>query len=203
MTKQNSLNLGRVTQDSNGDIQVSTSLNISGRFSTNGFMEAYDSYTHSFFKPWTESGRFSTRLDLYGDNSTSELEISLLRDSFSSNAKSGLAIYKPNQTDTLNCYISGIGNSFLNANNGNVGIGTNNPTDKLSVNGGYIKCSTGIRIGSNTNSISYASAIPTSGTWARGDILFNSAPSASGFIGWVCVSAGTPGTWKTWGAISA
>ena len=46
-------------------------------------------------------------------------------------------------------------------------------------------------------------AAPTTGTWARGDIVWNSAPSASGFIGWVCVTAGTPGTWKTFGAISA
>lgn len=48
-----------------------------------------------------------------------------------------------------------------------------------------------------------ASSIPTTGTNARGDIVWNSAPSAGGTIGWVCVTAGTPGTWKTWGAISA
>jgi hypothetical protein len=46
-------------------------------------------------------------------------------------------------------------------------------------------------------------SIPTDGTWARGDVVDNSSPSASGFIGWVCVTAGTPGTWKTFGAISA
>lgn len=46
-------------------------------------------------------------------------------------------------------------------------------------------------------------AAPTSGTWTRGSIVYNSAPSASGTIGWVCVTAGTPGTWKTFGAISA
>lgn len=47
------------------------------------------------------------------------------------------------------------------------------------------------------------SAAPTTGTWAVGDIVFNTAPTAGGFIGWVCTTAGTPGTWKTWGAISA
>lgn len=46
------------------------------------------------------------------------------------------------------------------------------------------------------------SAAPTTGTWRQGDIVFNNAPTAGGTIGWVCTSAGTPGTWKTFGAIS-
>ena len=43
---------------------------------------------------------------------------------------------------------------------------------------------------------------PVSGTWARGDIVWNSAPSADGNIGWICVTAGTPGTWRPWGEIN-
>jgi hypothetical protein len=43
----------------------------------------------------------------------------------------------------------------------------------------------------------------TTGTWAVGDIVWNTAPTASGNIGWVCITAGTPGTWKTFGAIAA
>lgn len=46
-------------------------------------------------------------------------------------------------------------------------------------------------------------AAPTTGAWARGDLVYNSEPSAGGFIGWVCVTAGEPGTWKTWGAITS
>lgn len=53
------------------------------------------------------------------------------------------------------------------------------------------------------NSVSYRSAAPASGTWAVGDTVFNTAPTAGGFVGWVCTVAGTPGTWKTFGAISA
>jgi len=45
-------------------------------------------------------------------------------------------------------------------------------------------------------------AAPTVGTWARAEIVFNSAPSASGTVGWVCVTAGTPGTWKAFGTIA-
>ena len=46
------------------------------------------------------------------------------------------------------------------------------------------------------------SAAPTTNTWAVGDIVYNDTPTAGGFIGWVCVTAGTPGTWKTFGPIS-
>jgi hypothetical protein len=44
---------------------------------------------------------------------------------------------------------------------------------------------------------------PTTGTFSVGDIAWNSTPTAGGYVGWVCVTAGTPGTWKTFGAISA
>jgi hypothetical protein len=45
--------------------------------------------------------------------------------------------------------------------------------------------------------------IPTTGAHAQGEVVFNSAPTAGGTVGWVCVTAGTPGTWKTFGAIAA
>jgi len=48
-----------------------------------------------------------------------------------------------------------------------------------------------------------AAAAPTTGTYLQGDIIYNTSPTASGFVGWVCVAGGTPGTWKTFGAISA
>lgn len=57
--------------------------------------------------------------------------------------------------------------------------------------------------GSGARALTYSSAAPTTGTWARGDIVFNNAPSAAGKIGWVCTTAGTPGTWKAWGVIDA
>jgi Pectate lyase superfamily protein len=39
-------------------------------------------------------------------------------------------------------------------------------------------------------------AIPTTGTWRQGDIVWNTAPAAGGAPGWVCTTGGTPGTWK-------
>lgn len=49
----------------------------------------------------------------------------------------------------------------------------------------------------------YRSAIPTLGNWNVGDIIWNTSPAASGNMGWVCTTAGGPGTWKTFGSISA
>jgi parallel beta-helix repeat protein len=50
--------------------------------------------------------------------------------------------------------------------------------------------------------VSYDSAAPVSGTHIIGDIVYNNGPAAGGFIGWVCTASGSPGTWKTFGAIS-
>ena len=44
---------------------------------------------------------------------------------------------------------------------------------------------------------SAATAAPTTGVHAQGDFIRNSKPAASGAFGWVCVTSGTPGVWKT------
>jgi hypothetical protein len=49
----------------------------------------------------------------------------------------------------------------------------------------------------------HGTAAPSTGTWAVGDIVYNTAPSAGASIGWTCVTAGTPGTWKTFGTIAS
>jgi hypothetical protein len=46
----------------------------------------------------------------------------------------------------------------------------------------------------------YAFAIPTDGTWKKGNIVWNS--NATGNIGWICTTAGTPGTWAPFGSQS-
>lgn len=57
--------------------------------------------------------------------------------------------------------------------------------------------------GGDTRRQTTGTAAPTTGAWAQGDIVWNIGASASGKVGWVCVTAGTPGTWKTFGAIDA
>lgn len=48
----------------------------------------------------------------------------------------------------------------------------------------------------------YGTAAPTTNAWTVGDIVWNTTPTAGGTLGWVCTTAGTPGTWKTFGGIA-
>jgi hypothetical protein len=57
--------------------------------------------------------------------------------------------------------------------------------------------------GSDPGRITWGTAVPTTGTWAVGDVCFNKAPAASGVPAWSCTVAGAPGTWKAWGNLSA
>lgn len=50
---------------------------------------------------------------------------------------------------------------------------------------------------------SVATAAPTTGTWTRGDIVWNRNPTVNGIIGWACVASGTPGTWSSFGSAGA
>lgn len=44
---------------------------------------------------------------------------------------------------------------------------------------------------------------PGYGAWNVGDIVYNSNPTAGSYVGWVCVTAGSPGTWKGFGLIQS
>jgi hypothetical protein len=54
-----------------------------------------------------------------------------------------------------------------------------------------------------TKKHTYGTAAPGSGTWELGDIVYNTEPAATEWVGWICVSAGTPGTWKGFGVIQS
>ena len=47
-----------------------------------------------------------------------------------------------------------------------------------------------------TPKVYYGTSAPATGTYIKGDTVINSSPSSGGAYGWVCVVAGTPGTWK-------
>lgn len=51
--------------------------------------------------------------------------------------------------------------------------------------------------------VRYGTAPPTKGAWRVGDIVYNVAPEPGGYIGWTCVAAGSPGTWKGFGRIES
>jgi hypothetical protein len=44
-------------------------------------------------------------------------------------------------------------------------------------------------------------AAPTTGAHAQGEIIWATNAAAGGKVGWYCTAAGTPGTWKAFGAI--
>lgn len=65
----------------------------------------------------------------------------------------------------------------------------------------------GLRIGAIESQFAghafvYGTEAPLDGTWGQGDIVWNSAPVAGGTPGWVCVSSGTPGTWKAMASLA-
>jgi hypothetical protein len=56
-----------------------------------------------------------------------------------------------------------------------------------------------------TRRILHGSAPPDQawhGQFKRGDIIFNTLPSPGGTVGWMCTTAGNPGTWKSFGTLA-
>ena len=49
--------------------------------------------------------------------------------------------------------------------------------------------------------VGYGSVAPLAGTWDVGDVVVNTAPVAGGQCAWVCVAAGSPGTWNRFATI--
>ena len=49
--------------------------------------------------------------------------------------------------------------------------------------------------------IAVANELPISGNHNQGDMIYNSNPQAGGYMGWVCIGSGSPGTWKRFGKI--
>ena len=58
-----------------------------------------------------------------------------------------------------------------------------------------------INIGQNV--LGFGNAIPTSGTWRKGDVIINEGAAAGAGLGWICITSGTPGEWRSIGSIAA
>lgn len=54
-----------------------------------------------------------------------------------------------------------------------------------------------------TQKMKWAAAAPVAGAWLQGDIVWNTGVAAAGSPGWICTTAGTPGTWKAMAAVAA
>lgn len=79
---------------------------------------------------------------------------------------------------------------------GKLGVGVNNVSDDVS-----FSTATGIEV--SGTKIMTGTNIPDNGTFRQGDIVYNKNAVATGYVGWVCVRAGTPGEWKAFGQISS
>lgn len=49
----------------------------------------------------------------------------------------------------------------------------------------------------------YGTAIPTTGAYNRGSVMWNTAASAGGVPGWVCTTSGAPGAWRAMAALAS
>jgi len=77
--------------------------------------------------------------------------------------------------------------------NGKLGINVNNPDADI-VTSGPVKF--------EGKRFEVGSAIPVSGVYNKGDIVWNSDPKPTGFVGWICTREGNPGMWKSFGQIA-
>lgn len=78
---------------------------------------------------------------------------------------------------------------------GKLGVGVNNVSDSVS-----LSTASGIEIAGTK--IMTGSAIPSTGTFRQGDIVYNTNAVTTGYVGWICVREGTPGEWRPFGLIA-
>jgi hypothetical protein len=78
---------------------------------------------------------------------------------------------------------------------GPLSVNINNPDPSLqfSVNGD-------VSIGGKR--FTNGSQAPTEGVFNIGDMCWNTNPTPTGYVGWICITAGTPGQWAPFGLIS-
>ena len=78
--------------------------------------------------------------------------------------------------------------------NGKLGVNVENPTADIETAG---------PVSFEGKRFEVAASYPTSGSYRLGDIVWNSQPRPTGYVGWICTKEGTPGIWKTFGSISS
>lgn len=79
---------------------------------------------------------------------------------------------------------------------GKVTVGVANPDDRVDFSVAGAVSFDGKKFFNGTTA-------PVSGQFKKGDVVWNSDPQPSNYIGWVCVVEGAPGTWAPFGLISS
>jgi hypothetical protein len=75
---------------------------------------------------------------------------------------------------------------------GKLSVGVKNPQESLEVSG---------NIRWSNRLFTSANGAPDSGSYHKGDIVWNSDPKPNTYVGWICVAAGAPGKWHPFGLI--
>jgi hypothetical protein len=73
-----------------------------------------------------------------------------------------------------------------------IGINTEDPTVSLAVSG---------NVKFNNKKFISGLTVPTNGSFIVGDICWNENPTVDSYVGWICISEGSPGTWAPFGSI--
>ena len=98
--------------------------------------------------------------------------------------------------------------------NGHIVVGTQGSDNaKLSVHGKLgvgvtnidadVSLSTAGPIKFDGRKMQNGASTPTTGVYTIGDIVWNTNPQPTGYVGWVCTRDGTPGIWKPFGQIGS
>jgi len=95
--------------------------------------------------------------------------------------------------NSLNC------RSAVTAINSKVYVDSNT----TALGGAYFTTAVWLDLGGSEFIFENRSSAPSSGSWDRGNRIYHSTPSASGNVGFVCVTSGSPGTWKNFGTIAS
>lgn len=155
---------------------------------------------------WDNSYTTTIRpLHVTGNGSTSVLS-NFLTGTFSGALTSATLTTSGNGTVGGNLSVSGTGTVTGALSSASISTGAGTFSGDITANGDVTGDGATIVSGMaryKMDGVSYdtATAVPSSGTWAKGDFVFNSSPTArttiaaTGAIGWVCTTAGTPGTW--------
>lgn len=77
---------------------------------------------------------------------------------------------------------------------GKLSVGVKNPRESLEVSGNIRWAN---RLFATGNSA------PDTGSYQKGDIVWNSDPKPNSYIGWVCTSSGSPGIWRPFALITS
>lgn len=77
---------------------------------------------------------------------------------------------------------------------GKLSVGVNNPDPNVDLHvAGPVRINNRLHM--------YADQPPISGNYSAGDIVWNTDPRQSSYVGWVCTRAGDPGVWHQFGEI--